>query len=241
MQNPNEDTEWNDVLRSKGILPPKQKEAEISEEQIVKMLDTTIQERTEGSRRNLEGLSLDELDELEDEEEERILQAMKSKRLQEMKQDMAKKKYGQVLEISAQDYVLEVNKAGEGVWVILHLYKQGIPLCSLLNQHLAQLAMKFPATKFIKSVSTVCIPNYPDKNVPTIFVYYEGEMKKQFIGPIALRGMSLTLEELEFILGTTGAIPTTIKKDPRKKVKDQMMSTLGVRSTGDDSSDDDSE
>ena len=25
MQDPNEDTEWNDVLRAKGILPPKEK------------------------------------------------------------------------------------------------------------------------------------------------------------------------------------------------------------------------
>lgn len=75
--------------------------------------------------RNLEKLTLDELDELEDEEEERILQAMKAKRLQELKQEASKKKFGQVLEISAQDYVQEVNKAGEGIWVVLHLYKQG--------------------------------------------------------------------------------------------------------------------
>lgn len=37
-----------------------------------------------------------------------------------------RQKYGTVGEISAQDYVNEVNKAGEGVWVILHLYKQGL-------------------------------------------------------------------------------------------------------------------
>ena len=37
----------------------------------------------------------------------------------------------------------------------------------------------------------MCIPNYPDKNLPTIFVYHEGDMKKQFVGPIALGGMNL--------------------------------------------------
>lgn len=36
-----------------------------------------------------------------------------------------KAKYGSVKEISAVDYVDEVNKAGEGVWVVLHLYKSG--------------------------------------------------------------------------------------------------------------------
>lgn len=35
MQNPNEDTEWNDVLRAKGILPPKEKE--VSEDTIVQV------------------------------------------------------------------------------------------------------------------------------------------------------------------------------------------------------------
>ena len=33
----------------------------------------------------------------------------------------AKAKCGSVKEISAVDYVDEVNKAGEGVWVILHI------------------------------------------------------------------------------------------------------------------------
>ncbi len=35
MQNPNEDTEWNDVLRAKGILPAKPKELEIDESSVV--------------------------------------------------------------------------------------------------------------------------------------------------------------------------------------------------------------
>ena len=39
----------------------------------------------------------------------------------------SKAKYGSVREISAVDYVDEVNKAGEGVWVVLHLYKTGYP------------------------------------------------------------------------------------------------------------------
>ena len=38
MQNPNEDTEWNDVLRSKGILPPKPKgEVTLDEETVVQV------------------------------------------------------------------------------------------------------------------------------------------------------------------------------------------------------------
>ena len=36
MQNPDEDTEWNDVLRAKGILPPK-KELEVDEDTVVQV------------------------------------------------------------------------------------------------------------------------------------------------------------------------------------------------------------
>lgn len=67
-----------------------------------------------------------------------------------------------------------------------------IPLCDLINNYIIQLAKKFPATKFLKSVATTCIPNYPDKNLPTVFIYYEGEMKQQFAGPLAFGGMRLT-------------------------------------------------
>ena len=111
-----------------------------------------------------------------------------------------KAKYGSVREISAIDYVDEVNKAGDGVWVVLHLYKSGIPLCSLINQHLYQLAVKYPTTKFLNSISTTCIPNYPVKNLPTIFVYFEGDLKGQLVGPFEFGGMSVTLEGIVELL-----------------------------------------
>lgn len=44
-----------------------------------------------------------------------------------MKALQAKAKFGDVREISAVDYVDEVNKAGEDIWVVLHLYKSGYP------------------------------------------------------------------------------------------------------------------
>lgn len=68
---------------------------------------------------------MDELDELEDSEDEAVLLEYRQKRIAEMKAMMEKSKFGYVGEISAQDYVNEVNRAGEGIWVVLHLYKQG--------------------------------------------------------------------------------------------------------------------
>ncbi|XP_014208815.1 viral IAP-associated factor homolog [Copidosoma floridanum] len=239
MQNPEEDTEWNDILRAKGIIPEKKKDAEVTEEQLVQMLENTICEKTGKVQVNLEDKTLDELDELEDEEDERILLEYRNKRIAEIQEYAKKAKYGDVREISAQDYVLEVNQAGEDVWVVLHLYKSGIPLCTLVNQHLSSLAKKFPMTKFLKSISNTCIPNYPDANLPTIFIYKDGSMEKQLVGPIELRGMKLTEPELEWMLGKVGAVPTKIKNDPKPKVRDVLFAKLGVdKDCNDDLSDD---
>lgn len=75
--------------------------------------------------KDLAEMDLSDLDELEDDEDERVLAEYRAKRIAEMKALAAKSKYGQVLEINGDTYVAEVNNAGEGVWVVLHLYRQG--------------------------------------------------------------------------------------------------------------------
>lgn len=249
-QDPNEDTEWNDILRSKGILPPK--EPEITEESLVNMVEQAIEKKlsSKNTKSTVDFLStfvqnekiwnfeflldekqksdmdLDELDELEDSEDEAIIQEYRNKRIREMKALAERSKFGTVREISGQDYVNEVNKAGEGIYVVLHLYERGIPLCALINQFMVNLATRNPEVKFLKSIATTCIPNFPEKNLPSVFIYYEGQLQKQIIGPVELRGEKLTLDEFEYMLGQYGAIKTEIKEDPRQQVKDKMFSDL---------------
>lgn len=216
-------------------MPEKPKEAEITEDQIQAMIDEAIEKRTdlhEGRSKKMEDMNLDELDELEDSEDEEVLERYRQQRIAEMRAFAEKAKFGTVREISGQEYVNEVTKAGEGIWVVIHLYANGVPLCALIHHHMQQLAVRFPQTKFLRSIATTCIPNFPEKNLPTIFVYYEGQMKKQFIGPLELRGEKLTLEELEYMLGQVGAVPTEIKEDPKPQIRDKMFADL--ESTADD-------
>lgn len=171
-------------------------------------------------------MTLDELDELEDSEDEAVLLEYRKKRIAELQAMAQKRKFGEVREISGQDYINEVNKAGEGIYVVLHLYKQGIPLCALINQFMSNLATRNPEVKFLRSIASTCIPNFPEKNLPSIFIYYEGQIQKQIIGPIELRGEKLTLDEFEYMLGHYGAIKTNITEDPRETIKDKMFSDL---------------
>ncbi len=57
----------------------------------------------------MEDMNLDELDELEDEEEERILEQYRRQRMAQIKELQAKSVYGDVRDISAEDYVAQVN------------------------------------------------------------------------------------------------------------------------------------
>jgi hypothetical protein len=100
-------------------------------------------------------------------------------------------------------------------------------LCALINQHLSGLARKFPDVKFVKAISTTCIPNYPDKNLPTIFVYLGGDIKAQFIGPLVFGGMNLTRDELEWKLSESGAVKTDLEENP-KKAHWRQAAVLGV-------------
>ncbi|KAH9513683.1 Phosducin-like protein 3 [Bulinus truncatus] len=225
MQDPNEETEWNDALRRHKIIP--QKEKELTEADIVNLVEQTVESKQQG--RGLDELTLDELNEKEDdidEEDERIFEEYRRQRLAELKAAQANARFGEVVEISKADYVSQVNNAGEGIWVVLHIYKDGIPICKLVNNFLTNLARKFPETKFLRSISTVCIPNYPDKNLPTIFVYYEGDLKKQWIGPFAFGGMNLKQDELEWMLSQVGAIKSDIEKPERAEVEDVLTSAI---------------
>ncbi|OCT92448.1 phosducin-like protein 3 [Xenopus laevis] len=222
MQDPNADTEWNDILRRKGILPPKEKPQDDEEEETEILKQQSVV-------KTYEDMTLEELEDNEDEfgeEDERAVELYRQQRMAQWQATQLKNKFGEVLEISGQDYVQEITKAGKDLWVILHLYKQGVPLCSLINKHLTALARKFKDVKFVKAISTTCIPNYPDKNLPTIFVYLDGDIRAQFIGPLVFGGMNLTQDELEWKLAESGSIKTDLEENPKKQIQDQLMTSI---------------
>jgi hypothetical protein len=72
---------------------------------------------------------------------------------------------------------------------------------------LERLADKYKATKFVKIVADMCIPNYPDRNVPTLLIYGQGDLKQQIVGLSRFGGKSANVENLEFVLKAIGALP----------------------------------
>ncbi|KAL7232750.1 hypothetical protein ACSBR2_010708 [Camellia fascicularis] len=104
------------------------------------------------------------------------------KRLAEIRETAKVQRYGSVIPISRSNFVREVSQSPPDVWVVVILYKDGYPECGILLQCLEELATKYPATKFVKIISTDFIPNYPNRNLPTLLVYNNGVVKANYVG-----------------------------------------------------------
>ena len=65
---------------------------------------------------------------------------------------------------------------------------------AVLGLCLEELAFKYPATKFVKIVSTECIPSYPDQNLPTVLLYHNTQCVRTIAGLSAFGGLRTTPE-----------------------------------------------
>jgi hypothetical protein len=113
-----------------------------------------------------------------------------------------------------------------------YLIATRIPNCQLLEQKLRILANKFKSTKFVKIRAGAAIPNYPDRNLPTLLIYNRGDVRQQYVGLAPFGGEKMTVEgsfeyqwsefmsniyqtDLEWTLSKTKAIQTDMDEDPR--------------------------
>lgn len=119
--------------------------------------------------------------------------------------------------------------------------------CRLLEEVLLAAARRFRAVKFVKIVSTAAVENWPDRNLPTLFVYHDGELRTQLLGIKKLGGRSTNVKgeravtvsgesevlaskvltrrcyargcvaDLEWWLASHGIVETDMEENPRKE------------------------
>jgi len=118
-----------------------------------------------------------------------------------------------------QDEPDDVEARGTGV--VCFLYKDGIPRSDRAHVHVRTLATHHPRTKFVSIIGDKCIPDLPDTRIPMFIVYRKGQIVTQ-ITAWGL-GRERTLEELETLLITSGAIipPRRPPADPKDDLDDE--------------------
>lgn len=196
-----ETTEWDDIQRRLGNLPPKPEvwkpEAYAPEA-----------DAPRGAARVAAADGAEELSDLEDEAEfadDRFLEEYRQRRIRELQAAAARPRFGSLDEITGSDFVRCVTEASSSYPVVCLLYKAGHAGCGVLEACIAELARKHPNTRFLKSVATSCIPKYPDSNLPTLLVYTGGACRKQVVGLQPFGGARATPEQVALALAQWGA------------------------------------
>lgn len=205
VDNPNEDTEWNDILRSKGIIPEKPPSPTPQIEEAV------LQARDLAHQNRLEHKTLSELSDLEDSEEgEAFLQQYRQRRLAELNTLAKTSIYGSVYPLQKPDYQREVTDASNKAYVFVLLTStlgpQGNVESALAEQLWPPLAERFGDIKFCIIRADMCIEGYPERNCPTVLVYKDGDIKKQLVTLKELNGEQTRLQDFERLLVDVGAL-----------------------------------
>ncbi|OJD24540.1 hypothetical protein ACJ73_04099 [Blastomyces percursus] len=219
VDNPNADTEWNDILRKHGIIPEKPPSpTPIIEEAILEAAQREHENR-------LENKTLDELDALEDEEEAEFLEKYRKQRFEEISRLQKSSIHNQVYPIQKPDYAKDVTEASSKYFVLVNLTSSSVNNIEsqLLTELWRQLALKYGDIKFCQIRGDMCIEGYPDRNTPTILVYKDGDIKRQLVTLRELRGPKTTIGDLERLLVSLGAInenDSRLSKDPTPKLGD---------------------
>ncbi|KEZ39267.1 Phosducin-like protein 2 [Scedosporium apiospermum] len=243
IDDPNADTEWNDILRQHGIIPEKPPSP-------TPMIEEAIEEARRLAHENrLEGKELDELDELEDEEDEAFLELYRQKRMQELSALSKKSVHGTVYPISKPEYGREITEASNKGPVFLNLTSSTNTNVEsrVLSELWRQAAKEYGEVKFCEMRADRAIENYPEKNCPTILVYKNGDIIKQIVTLVTVGGVRMNMLNIDNLLVETGAVPESDMRVLKRRraaeeaEDERLMSNKSIKTskTLDDDDDDD--
>ncbi|KFA80802.1 hypothetical protein S40288_04786 [Stachybotrys chartarum IBT 40288] len=202
IDDPNADTEWNDILRKHGVIPEKPPSP-------TPMIEEAILEGRRLAHENrLEGKELDELDELEDDEDEAFLELYRQKRMAEISALQKKAVHGSVYPLAKPEYQREVTDASKNEPVFVNLISSvGTNVESrVLSELWRQAAAEYGDIKFCEMRAGQAIENYPDRNCPTILVYKNGDLAKQVVTLALLGGVRTNMRHIDDLLVEVGAV-----------------------------------
>ncbi|CAI5953805.1 unnamed protein product [Closterium sp. NIES-64] len=192
----------------------------------------------------LDTRTADELDDLEDDvDDDRFMEEYRRRRVAELRAAAARPRYGGVERITGPDFVREVTEASQSVWVVVHLFRDSVAACSIISNCLSELARSHPQTKFVRIVSTECIPNYPDAHLPTLLVYHKGALKATLAGMHQFGGKNCTTQDVAFALCKVGPVLASEDEDEEavmERVQKDYVKNIVKRHVekGDDEDDD---
>ncbi|CAF9939699.1 MAG: hypothetical protein HETSPECPRED_001861 [Heterodermia speciosa] len=234
VDDPNADTEWNDILRKHGVIPQKPPSP-------TPMIQEALEEAQKQAHDNrLEDKDLDELQELEDDEDDAFLDKYRRQRMAELSTITATSVYNQVYPLQKPDYSRDVTEASKKSFVLVHLTSSlGTNVESrILTELWRDMARLFGDIKFCEIQADMCIENYPDRNTPTILIYRNRDIQKQVVTLRELGGQQTDIKALASLLVEVGAVkPNDQRLVPLRKANNDRF-RKGTRNSAQPSDED---
>lgn len=185
-------TEWGDMQRKLGNWKPLTKKRNTNDERNNKTLwFPRVEKKTREDDAGKDGKDDDD-ESIDDEEEEdyAFMASYREKRISEMilkskskREEHAKKTFGGVRRIERDEWTTEVTSSSYEIPVVVLLVKENNAACDRLEKVVEDLADKYRTkTKFVRADATEIIPNYPERNTPTIILYRNGDVVENIVG-----------------------------------------------------------
>eukprot|EP01061_Rhynchopus_euleeides_P032670 TRINITY_DN5434_c0_g1_i1.p1 TRINITY_DN5434_c0_g1~~TRINITY_DN5434_c0_g1_i1.p1 ORF type:complete len:262 (+),score=117.60 TRINITY_DN5434_c0_g1_i1:107-892(+) len=231
-------TEWEDIQYKHGnkVGAYATQEEEILRQKTMKdMIEEAIDNYDP-----LENRTVEQLDEMLQEDgrgddDEDALVAYRRKRREEMLEKQRGKRFGNIRHITKSQYVDEVSKAGDDLWVLCMLIEEGDDSCNWLLRIMGEVADRQPQIKIVSIKSTDAIANFPKQLLPTVLVYQSGVMQRQLNGLQAFgagNGSNPTVEDTEALLRKLGPLRGALREDDSEGEQDEDEEEREARTAG---------
>ena len=144
----------------------------------------------------------DENDDEEDEEEEEFMKSYREKRISEMLMQKEEKdekeeknnnfQRNEYMHVSHEQWTKEVTEVSRSHPVLVLLTKENSKACFTLERVMEDVARTYRTsrTKFRRAEARDIIPNYPERNVPTLILYRNGDVVENIVGIEQFGGMN---------------------------------------------------
>ena len=157
-----------------------------------------MRERVEAARREMYGIKEptegvnedvgDDLDELEREMFGEVVseQVFKSRHRPELMKKVAKRTYGDVVELDDEEYVNVITTLEDDVFALIHIYTSFVRDCITINRMMEEYSKKYPNVCFARITWEDSNKPFPETALPALLLYQGDVIVKSLFADEAL-------------------------------------------------------
>ena len=173
----------------------------VKEEEVKERKGTTRTMKKEETNAAIFEHERDDENDDDDEEEEEFMKSYREKRISEMMLMQKEKEKeeknnnfqrNEYMHVSHEQWTKEVTEVSRSHPVLVLLTKENSKACYTLERVMEDVARTYRTsrTKFRRAEARDIIPNYPERNVPTLILYRNGDVVENIVGIEQFGGMN---------------------------------------------------